>query len=216
MSVGGHGFERSARSTQRVQRLERGSACWPADRAGRRSRRAMPGPTSRPSAGTRRPRSRACPASSSPIAVPRRRAVRPAPTAAPAHSWCAARRDARSTPAAVRPAHRRTPRCLPRPRTPADLVRRPGPRRDGRGSSSATARRIPASPQVGAAAASPAGRRRPGRRARTAPRSTTISASQRIGPAQRTTRPFAPGLGTPICGWPGQCGKSTPVQRVNC
>ncbi len=69
---------------------------------------------------------------------------RPAPTAAPAHSWCAARRDGRSTPAGGRPAHRRTPRCPPRPHTPVGPAPRPGRRLGARGSSSATARRTPA------------------------------------------------------------------------
>ena len=104
----------------------------------------------------------AWPAFSSPITVRRRPAARDAPTARPAHSWCAGRQDERSTPAVDPPAHQRTPQCLARRRTPADRLR-PGRRRDGRAASLATGRRIPAPPSGAGAAASPAARHRPRR-----------------------------------------------------
>ena len=131
-------------SRSAVQRLEADRRAGAAGPAGRRSPRATPDPTSRPSADTPSRRSRHARPQLAEHRARRRPAARPAPTAAPAHSWCAARPDGRSTPAADRPARRRTPRCPPRPRTPVGPALRPGRRRDARGSSSATARRTPA------------------------------------------------------------------------
>ena len=179
---------------QPVQRLEPDRRDWQADPAGRRSRRATPDPTSRPSAGTRRPRSR--------HGRPQFADHRPGVNELPDPHRRPHRFIAGAQPAGMGDRHQRPPgqlagehhRARRRPHTPADRASRPGRRRGDRGSSSVTARRTSAAPQVGAAAASPACRRRPGQTARTPPRSATTNASQRIVPAQRATTTIRPGL----------------------